>query len=127
MLVDALHPSPNLNCLIGPGDTAKTTILDAVEIGLSPRYGFSGTDADFYDCDTARPVEIITTLVDLPDEFLVESRYGLLLRGWHAASSTLKDEKAPEDVEALSIKAVLAPDSLEGTSKNCRDDAAFVG
>lgn len=106
-------PSPHLNCLIGPGDSSKTTILDAIEIGLSPRYGFSGTDADFFDCDLAQPAEITTTLIDLPDGIVAESRYGLHLRGWHADTETIHDEKNPADSEALSIKAVLSPETLE--------------
>lgn len=106
-------PGPHLNCLIGPGDSAKTTILDAIEIGLSPRYGFSGTDADFYDCDLAQPAEITTTLIDLPEGFVSESRYGLHLRGWDAEAQTIHDEKYPADSEALSIKAVLSPETLE--------------
>nr|WP_309476383.1 ATP-binding protein [Escherichia coli] len=27
-------PSPGLNCLIGPGDSGKTTILDAIDLCL---------------------------------------------------------------------------------------------
>jgi putative ATP-dependent endonuclease of the OLD family len=106
-------PGPHLNCLIGPGDSSKTTILDAIEIGLSPRYGFSGTDADFYDCDFTNPVEIITTLIDLPDDLVSENRYGLLLRGWHAGTQLIHDEKESDDSEALSVRAVLEPETLE--------------
>ncbi|EOV2228542.1 ATP-binding protein [Klebsiella variicola subsp. variicola] len=28
------QPSPGLNCLIGPGDSGKTTILDAIDLCL---------------------------------------------------------------------------------------------
>ncbi|HHE8445362.1 TPA: AAA family ATPase [Citrobacter braakii] len=27
-------PSPGLNCLIGPGDSGKSTILDAIDLAL---------------------------------------------------------------------------------------------
>jgi len=29
------NPAPGLNCLIGPGDSTKTTILDALELCLN--------------------------------------------------------------------------------------------
>ena len=41
-------PSPSVNCMIGPGDSCKTTILDAIEIGLSPRFGYTGSDPDLF-------------------------------------------------------------------------------
>ena len=30
----AWSPEPGINCLIGPGDSTKTTILDAIELVL---------------------------------------------------------------------------------------------
>ncbi|HBK4804844.1 TPA: AAA family ATPase, partial [Enterobacter hormaechei subsp. steigerwaltii] len=30
-------PSPGLNCLIGPGDSGKSTILDAIDLALGAR------------------------------------------------------------------------------------------
>ena len=35
-----------LTCLIGPGDSTKTTVLDAVELALSPKWNVQIDDAD---------------------------------------------------------------------------------
>jgi putative ATP-dependent endonuclease of the OLD family len=35
-------------CLIGPGDSTKTTILNAIEYALSPKWNLTFTDNDFY-------------------------------------------------------------------------------
>jgi putative ATP-dependent endonuclease of OLD family len=106
-------PSPLLNCLIGPGDVGKTTILDAIEIALSPRYGFTGNDSDLHNCDASNEPDIRVTLVGLPKEFLTEKKYGLHLRGWSDTETLLNDEPAEGDIKALTIKATLDADSLE--------------
>lgn len=106
-------PSPSVNCMIGPGDSCKTTILDAIEIGLSPRFGYTGSDPDLFGCAPTSKPEIYLTLVDLPDDLIVEQKYGLYLRGWNETAQKLNDEKAEGDQVALTIKAALDPDTLE--------------
>ncbi|MEP1327114.1 AAA family ATPase [Pseudophaeobacter sp.] len=106
-------PSPTVNCLIGPGDSCKTTILDAIEIGLSPRFGYTGSDPDLFRCDPTSNPEICLTLVDLPDELIVEQKYGLYLRGWNETNQNVNDERADGDQTALTIKASLDPETLE--------------
>jgi len=106
-------PSPRLNCLIGPGDVGKTTILDAIEIALSPRYGFTGNDSDLHNCDTSNEPDLRVTLVGLPNEFLTEKKYGLNLRGWSDTESMLTDEPTESDIKALTVKATLDAGSLE--------------
>ena len=44
------HPGAGLTCLIGPGNSTKTTILDALALTLSPRFSVSLSDSDFFDC-----------------------------------------------------------------------------
>ena len=41
--------------LIGPNDSTKTTILDAIEFALSPRSNLQVTDADFHNGDIESP------------------------------------------------------------------------
>ncbi len=55
-------------CLLGPGDSTKTTILDAIELTLSPRWNVSFNDADFYDANTEHPLSITITVCELHDE-----------------------------------------------------------
>lgn len=106
-------PSPNVNCLIGPGDSCKTTILDAIEIGLNPRFGFTGSDPDLFGCNPASKPEICLTLVHLPEELIAEHKYGLFLRGWSEADEKINDERAEGDIPALTVKALLDSETLE--------------
>lgn len=59
-----------LTCIIGRGDSGKTTILDAISYVLSPLYTIPFTDSDFHDCNVESPIKIEATLTDLTDEIL---------------------------------------------------------
>jgi predicted ATPase len=105
-------PTAGVNCLIGPGDSTKTTILDAIELCLNPRSYIFADDCDFYDLDVKKPVRITVTLADLPTEFIAEDRYGRHLRGWHPTEHKIEDEPADGLDYALSI-TVTIDESLE--------------
>ena len=90
-------------CLIGPGDSTKTTILDAIELALSPRWNVPFDDADFYESKTDEPLSIIVTVGDLPDELKSDAKYGLLARGWNSTDG-LHDEPQDGDELVLSIR-----------------------
>lgn len=90
-------------CLIGSNDATKTTILDALEYVLSPRWNIPFTDSDFYCGITKRPLEIIATVGDLPTELLSEDKFGLHLRGWHSERGLLDEP----------------PNQQTGTTNNC--------
>ena len=76
------HVDGWLICLIVPGDATKTTILDAIELALLPRWNIPFSDADFYKADTTSPIRIQVTLGRLTDDLLSEDRCGLFLRGY---------------------------------------------
>ncbi len=100
-------PREGVNCLIGPGDSTKTTILDAIELALNPRsYNFAD-DSDFFGLKTAEPVVITVTIGDLPTDFLAETKYGLHTRGWDAQSASLDDEPSRGREEVLSIRVEI--------------------
>ena len=107
-------PEPGINCLIGPGDSTKTTVLDAIELALNPRSLFVGEDTDFYNLNCTVPITIIITLTGLPTEFYSDERYGLHLRGWDASKKVLNDEPKTGCEDALSIRVTIDPESLEG-------------
>jgi len=67
-------------CLIGRGDSGKTTILDAIHAVLSPRWDYRFYDTDFHNGDTTKPIVIEVSLQDLPPELLSESKFGLYKR-----------------------------------------------
>jgi predicted ATP-dependent endonuclease of OLD family len=49
-------PDSGVNCLIGPEDTGKSTILDAIDLCLGARRSLQLTDADFYRLDVENPI-----------------------------------------------------------------------
>jgi energy-coupling factor transporter ATP-binding protein EcfA2 len=95
-------------CLVGPGDSTKTTILDAVELTLTPRWNVQFDDTDFYDADVAVPFSITATVGDLPEQLKSDAKYGLYARGW-AADGNLHDE--PEDNDELVLSVRLTVDA----------------
>jgi AAA domain, putative AbiEii toxin, Type IV TA system/AAA ATPase domain len=65
-----------LACLVGPGDSTKTTILEAIGLALSRSYRPRFGDADFYRCNTEEPIEIEVAVGELPDELVAEQSLG---------------------------------------------------
>src|SRR5258706_4069929 len=100
-------PSATVNCLIGPGDSTKTTILDAIELALNPRSYTFGFDSDFYNLDFNKPVKITVTIGNLPAEFLADDRYGMYLRGWNPEKSEVEDEPGEGSQEVLSVRVTI--------------------
>jgi hypothetical protein len=52
----------DFNCIIGPGDACKTTILTALDYALSPRTSLSFDDTDFFNQDINQDIIIQVTL-----------------------------------------------------------------
>ena len=98
-------------CLIGPGDSTKTTILSAIEFALYPYWNPSFDDSDFFNCDTTKPILIQVTIADLPEKLTLEDKFGLDLRGLND-SNELHDEPQDGDELALTIQLCI-DDSLE--------------
>ncbi|NKE73731.1 ATP-dependent nuclease [Candidatus Manganitrophus noduliformans] len=105
-------PAPTVNCLIGPGDSTKTAILDAVELALNPRYYQFADDSDFFDLNVNNSINITVTLAGLPSKFKSDDRYGMYLRGWNDQESKVYDEPGEGLEDALSVR-VMIDDSLE--------------
>jgi putative ATP-dependent endonuclease of OLD family len=126
--------SDRLTCLIGPGDSAKTTVLEAVALlGSTRTAGFS--DYDFFGATgAAGSIVIEGVFADLPDQLLADNRFGLELMGVDA-DGTLHDE--PGDHEAairvrLDVDSSLEPvwrvistRSPDGRPLTARDRAAL--
>lgn len=68
-------------CLVGPGDSGKTALLDAIHYTLGDRWRLSISDTDFYNCDTSKPICIRITIANIPKELLKDSAFGLHLSG----------------------------------------------
>ncbi|WP_186091542.1 ATP-dependent nuclease [Burkholderia gladioli] len=96
-------PNRGLNCLVGPGDSGKTTVLDAIEMLFAERTNVNFDDLDFYDSTPANSIRITAVVGRLPTEYLREGRYGLLLSGYNEETC----QWAPEPHEANGYAPVL--------------------
>lgn len=97
----------NFVCIIGRGDSGKTTILEAINLVLSSNWNITFTDNDFHNQNIYEPIEIEATLYDLPIEIIKESKFGLYLRGLNTTKNIINDELKEEDIEAITIKLIV--------------------
>lgn len=103
-------PDQKTFCLIGKGDSTKTTVLEAVRCAFSPQWNHSFNDSDFHQCDTENPIHIEIVIGDLLPEFCAEQKYGPHLRGWNKGKFKLNDEPEDDDEPVLSIRLDVAKD-----------------
>lgn len=87
-------PTDRVVCLVGPGDSTKTTLLDVVGLVLSPRWNVQFSDADFYDCQVDEPIVLQAVLGDLPPRLLRDDTHGFELSGLLPGGELVHD---PED------------------------------
>lgn len=88
-------PKADIFCLIGKGDSSKSTILEAIRYSFHPQWNLTFNDSDFHQCKVADSIVIEVTIGELTEEFCSLDKYGHHLRGWDAAALKLTDE--PED------------------------------
>lgn len=104
-----------LICIIGPGDSCKSTLLKAIEWSLWPTWSLTATDLDFYNGNTETPIVIDTTVAEVPDELLSEDKYGLYLRDLEAILlGTENDEPVDGGTSVITIRLTI-DSSLEPT------------
>lgn len=100
----------NLICLVGRGDSGKSSVLSAILYVLYPNWNLSFYDTDFYNCDIEHPIEIEATLVEVPDELLREDKYGLYIRGIDKKTNAIKDELEDGYEKALTVRLKVEKD-----------------
>lgn len=103
-------PSPGINCLIGPGDSGKSSILDAIDYCLGARRNIQFTDADFHLLDVETPITITVTLGELDDALKNLETYGMYIRGFNAATGITEDEPEKDAETVLSLRLTVASD-----------------
>lgn len=95
----------NTAALVGPGDSGKSTILDAIERVLSPRWNVTFDDTDFWDLNTEEAIVIRATLTDLAPSFYRDTKFGLLLHGFDAKEGRAITASGEEgEVNALVVE-----------------------
>jgi putative ATP-dependent endonuclease of the OLD family len=107
-------PSAGVNCLIGPGDSGKSSILDAVDFCLGARRNIQFSDADFHRLDVEKPIRISVTIGELDDGLKSLEAYGMYLRGFNAQSGKIEDEPEESAETVLTVKLTV-PSDLEPT------------
>jgi hypothetical protein len=129
--------SPGLQfcCLIGPGDSGKSSVLDAVEAALSSRW-FAFSDADFIGGDTTKAIGIEATVGELSNALKSDERFGLYIRGW-TPEGVIRDEADDGDEPVLTVRltvdATLEPawevycDRIEDVRTLSNRDRALFG
>lgn len=103
-------PSPGINCLIGTGDSGKSTVLDAIDLCLGARRNVQLSDADFFDLDITAPISITLTLGELDDSMSGLESFGAFLRGYRAATGVVEDEPSAGAEVVLSLNLTVSSD-----------------
>ena len=104
------RPPGRVNCLIGPGDAGKSTVLSAIELLLDPRPSPSTTEYDFFRRRVNDGFQITAVLGDL-DEEVVSVMRTPPLHGWLGGTLTpLPDE---DSAEPVLVSRVVASQDLE--------------
>lgn len=126
-------PGPGLNGLIGPGDSGKSTILDAIDLLLSARRTAAFTDADFHGLAVGDGILIEATIGDLPPQLLDLDRYGIFHRGWDVDFG-ISDEPEEDHEIVITIRLTVGADldptwtlySERAEAEDCLRDLPFA-
>ena len=86
------YPSNGINCLIGHGDSGKSTLLDAIDMCIGARRNINFYDTDFYNLDVQNPISITIILGSLSDDLKKLDTYGEYLRGFDSENKNIEDE-----------------------------------
>jgi predicted ATPase len=99
-------PDAGINCIIGPGDSGKSTILDAIDLCLGVKRNISFSDSDFYKLDVGSPIVIEVTIGDLDDALQNLDSFGFFLRGFLDFVPEIQDEpeKGYETVLTIQLR-----------------------
>lgn len=104
-----LDEADSLVCLIGKGDSTKSTILNAIRWALAPSRSLGVEDQDFYQCDVGKPIAIEVAVRGLPDELISTSKFGLFLTdkpGFEGATDPVDGVRRP----CITIRLTVADD-----------------
>lgn len=100
-----------LICLIGPGDSGKSSIIDAIHLLLGDRWNPAVADTEFHNSDVGEPIVIRAAITHLPNHLLKETAFGLWLSGIDANGEVSQD---PTDgLEPCLFVQLKIDDSLE--------------
>lgn len=103
-------PNDGINCLIGPGDSGKSSILDAIDLCLGARRNLAIADTDFFGLDVTQDICISLTLGALSDSLKNIEKYGEYLRGFDALMYNIEDEPREGLETVLTLRLIVKAD-----------------
>ena len=109
-------PSEGLNCLIGAGDSGKSSVLEAIYRCLGGRRNVQFTDVDFYQLNVEEGIEITLTVGDLDDRLKNFEAYGDYLRGFNLDNRTIEDEPESHIETVLTLTLSVGSDLVPSWS-----------
>ena len=99
--------------LVGRGDSGKSTILDAIERVLSPKWNVAFDDTDFWGLETDKAIVIRATITNLAPSFYRDSKFGLLLHGFDKDKGEAVRASGDEGEEHALVAVLRVDASLE--------------
>lgn len=103
-------PQPGINCLVGPGDCGKSTVLQAIDWCIGARRTLPLSDADFHRAHVEDPIRIVVTIGCLDDRLHRFDAYGLYIRGFDPKTGDIDDEPRVGMQDVLSIQLTVGED-----------------
>lgn len=106
-----LRIDSDFTCLIGHGDSCKSTIITAIDYALSPRWNLSIDDSDFFNQEIENPISISVTLCEWDEnneevrKFFTESKFGQFIGGYN--KDGFVDEPTEEAKESITINLTI--------------------
>jgi hypothetical protein len=103
-------PSAGLNCLIGPGDSGKSSVLDAIDWCLGAKRTLPISDADFFELNVNDPISVSITLGALDDALKSMETYGDYLRSFDPETQSIDDEPESGKETVLTLNLAVKSD-----------------
>jgi putative ATP-dependent endonuclease of the OLD family len=135
-------PEQQIFCLVGRGDSTKSTVLEAIRYVFHPQWNLQFDDADFYACKPENHIQVDIVVTDLPDVFRDLAHYGHWLSGWNKEARTHEADPGEGLEDALQVRlkvgddlephwSVVKSDNQEGTPFKTSDRGkaavSFIG
>ncbi|MEP0708254.1 MAG: AAA family ATPase [Parvibaculum sp.] len=108
--MDWAIPDQGIVCLIGRGDSTKSTVLEALRRTFFPQWNLSFDDADFYLCNPNNVIKIEAIVGEIPDEFRDLAKYGHWLCGWNKNTQSYAADPGEGAEEALRVRLEVSGD-----------------
>lgn len=119
-------PNHGTNCLIGAGDSGKTTVLDALDLCLSARRNIAFSDYDFFNADVSQPIAITVGLGALEASLLSVDSYGEYFAGVDPVSKKFEQEPG-SGLETVLVLQMKVEKDLEPQWRLCSTRAEEKG